>query len=72
MAALSILSISILVTYATSVASPVVIFTFSAGGNMIMSALVGIVFYKEKINLNGWIGIVLGIISMIFLKVFEI
>jgi multidrug transporter EmrE-like cation transporter len=71
-AALAILFISILVTYATSIASPVVIFTFSAGGIMIISALVGIVFFKEKINLNGWIGIVLGIISMIFLKVFEI
>ena len=71
-AALSILSISMLVTYATSIASPVVIFTFSAGGNMIMSALVGIVFFKEKISIKGWIGIVLGITSMIFLKVFEI
>ena len=71
-AALAILFISILVTYATSIASPVVIFTFSAGGIMIISALVGIVFFKEKISIKGWIGILLGITSMIFLKVFEI
>lgn len=71
-AALSLFLISILVTYATAIASPVVIFSFSAGGNMIISALVARFFFKEKINFKGWTGIILGIIAMIFLKVFEI
>lgn len=71
-ASVSVLIISMLITYATSLSSPVIVFSLSAGGSMIVSALVARVCFKEKLGITGSAGILLGIVSMIFLKVFEI
>ncbi len=71
-AAVSVLAISMLVTYAVSLSSPVIVFSLSAGGGMIISALVGRICFKERLTASGYAGILLGIVAMIFLKAFEI
>lgn len=71
-AAASVWAISILVTYAVALSSPVVVFSLSAGGGMLISALIGWLCFKERLTAAGYAGILLGIVAMIFIKAFEI
>lgn len=59
-----------LATLSTPLISPVILFAFINGGATIISAVVGLVMYKEKINWQTVVGLVVGLGSLIMLKVF--
>lgn len=68
--AVAVFLINQLATLSTPLVSPAILFAFINGGSTIISAIVGAVLYKEKPNLRTVIGIVLGVGSLILLKVF--
>lgn len=69
--AAAVFVINQLATICTKLVSPVILFTFINGGGTIISALVAAVIYQEKLSKKTIIGIVLGIASLIIIKVFE-
>ena len=69
--AVAVFIINQLATLSTKLVSPVVLFTFINGGGAIISTLVAAVMYKERISLKTAIGILLGIASLVLIKVFE-
>ena len=66
----ALFGISQLSTMASAVVPVAILFPVSDGGGMIISALVADLVYKEKINLKGFIGLVMGIAGIIFMKLF--
>ncbi len=66
----ALFGISQLSTMASEIVPVAVLFPISDGGGMIISALVADLIYKEKINLKSFLGIVIGIAGLIFMKLF--
>lgn len=69
--ATAVFVINQLATLSTNLISPVILFTFINGGGTIISTLVGSIVYKEKISVKTALGILLGIASLIIIKLFE-
>lgn len=69
--AVSVFVINQLATISTSLVSPVILFTFINGGGTIISTLVAAVFYREKISKKTVLGIIIGIVSLVIIKMFE-
>ena len=70
--AFAIFLINQLATISANLISPVILFAFINGGATIISALVGMFIFKEKLNTKGIIGIIIGIGSLILIKIFAI
>ncbi|MBQ7045500.1 MAG: DMT family transporter [Clostridia bacterium] len=66
----AIFLINLSATALTKLISPVILFTFANGSFTIISTLFGAVLYKEKITLQSVIGIILGIASLVIIKLF--
>ncbi len=66
----ALFGISQLSTMASEIVPVAVLFPISDGGGMIISALVADLIYKEKINLKSFLGIIIGIAGLIFMKLF--
>lgn len=60
-----------LVTLLTPLLSSAVLFTFVNGGATIIAAIVGMIVYKEKITVKSAIGIVLGVMALVCIKIYE-
>ena len=58
-------------TICTKLVSPVILFTLINGGGTIISTIVAAIIYKEPIRKKTAIGIILGIVSLILIKLFE-
>jgi multidrug transporter EmrE-like cation transporter len=67
--AVAVFLINQLVTLSTPMIQAVVLFSIACGGATVISAIVGAVMYKEKLTPLTLIGLVLGIGSLILLKV---
>lgn len=67
---LSVFLINQLATLASYTVSSAVLFTFINGGNMIIAALMGAVFFKEKLSVKSIIGMILGILALVTMKAF--
>ena len=70
--AVAVFLINQLATVSANLISPVVLFAFINGGATIISALVGLTVFKEKISFWGAVGLVLGIGSLVMIKVFAL
>ncbi len=70
--AVAVFIINQLATISTKLISPVILFTFINGGGTIVSTLVAAVLYKERISLKSAVGILLGIASLVMIKLFEV
>ena len=57
-----------LATVSAGMISPVILFAFINGGATIISALVGLFVFKEKLTVSGVIGLGLGLISLVLIK----
>ena len=68
--AFAVFVIQQLVTLLTPILSSAVLFTFVNGGAVVVSAVVGAVAYNEKVTVKSVVGIVLGIATMIGMKIF--
>lgn len=69
--AAAVFVINQLATICTTMVSPVVLFTLINGGGTIISTIVAAIVYKEPIEKKTAIGILLGIASLILIKLFE-
>ncbi len=69
--AVSVFVINQLATISTALVSPVILFTFINGGGTIISTVVAAVVYKEKIQKRAALGVILGIIALVVIKIFE-
>lgn len=69
--AVSVFVINQLATISTSLVSPVILFTFINGGGTIISTLVAAIVYREKISTKTAFGIIIGIVSLVIIKMFE-
>lgn len=58
------------VTSLTTLLPPVILFTFVNGGGTIISTLVAAVMYREKLSFFSILGVILGIVSFIIIKMF--
>lgn len=67
--AIAVFIINQFATISTPLISPVILFAFINGGATIISAIVGFLMYKEKPNWQSILGIVLGLGSLIMIKV---
>ncbi|MBP5465992.1 MAG: hypothetical protein J6Y43_00305 [Clostridia bacterium] len=65
-------AINILSTESAKYISPVIFFAVTCGGATIISAIVGAVAFKEKLTVVGITGMILGIGSLILIKVFAV
>ena len=70
--AVAVFLINQLATISANLISPVILFAFINGGATIISALVGVLLFKEKLSVKGIIGIAIGIGSLILIKIFAI
>ncbi len=70
-AAGALFGITQLATMASSVVPVAVLFPITEGGGMVISALVANFVYKEKISLKSIIGIITGVMGLVFLKLFS-
>lgn len=70
--AVAVLIINQLATLATALVSPVILFTFINGGSTVIAAIVAAVVYNEKMTTRSCVGIVLGILSFVIIKFFEV
>lgn len=70
--AVSVFVINQLATISTALVSPVILFTFINGGGTIISTLVAAIFYREKISAKTAFGIIIGIASLVIIKMFEL
>ncbi|MBP3391201.1 MAG: hypothetical protein J6L76_00255 [Clostridia bacterium] len=57
-----------LATVSAGMISPVILFAFINGGATIISALVGLVVFKERLTVLGIAGLCLGLISLLMIK----
>lgn len=69
--AVSVFVINQLATISISLVSPVILFTFINGGGTIISTLVAAIVYREKISTKTAFGIIIGIVSLVIIKMFE-
>ena len=60
----NLFSILVMTMMAVSVANAVI-----AAGCVILSALISVLFYKDKLNVYQWIGIGVGVVSLLFLNI---
>lgn len=67
--AVAVFLINQLATLSTPLISSVILFTLINGGATVISALVGVIVYKEKLSVKGIIGLVLGIGSLILMQI---
>ena len=65
-------AINILSTESAKSISPVIFFAVICGGATVISAIVGAVAFREKLTVVGITGMILGIGSLILIKVFAI
>ena len=70
--AVAVFVINQLITISASTISPVTLFSFTCGGATIISAVVGSIMYKEKFTTKSIIGIILGVGSLIMIKIFTV
>lgn len=70
--AVAVFVINQLVTITTPLMEPVILFAFVNGGHTIISAIVGAIMYKEKMNIQTILGLIVGLGSLILLKVFAL
>lgn len=59
-----------LATIATGLVAPAILFTFINGGNTVIAAIMGAAIFKEKLTVKSIIGITLGLLALITVKVF--
>lgn len=57
-------------TLSTALVSPVVLFAFINGGGTIIATVVAAVLYREKLTPSSVAGVLLGIVSLIGIKLF--
>lgn len=69
--AAAVFVINQLATVSTRLVSPVILFTFINGGGTIISTLVASIVYKERISGKTAFGILIGIASLIIIKMFQ-
>lgn len=69
--AVSVFVINQLATISTALISPVILFAFINGTGTIISTIVAAVVYKERIRYRTGVGILLGIASLMLIKLFE-
>ncbi len=67
----SLFGISQLSTMASAIVPIAILFPVSDGGGMIISALVGDMVYKEKMNIKSYFGIIVGVVGILFMKLFS-
>ena len=53
--------------YLSGVMDSAVFFPIVNGGGLVLTTLVAVLLFKEKLSKKQWIGIVLGILSVVFL-----
>lgn len=70
--AAAVFVINQLATLSTKLVPPVILFTVINGGGTIISTVVAAVLYKEKLSRKKVIGVLLGIASLVIIKMFEI
>lgn len=58
-----------LATILTAMVSPAVLFTFINGGSTVIGAIVAAVFFREKLTFRSIVGVTLGVISLVIIKV---
>lgn len=68
--AVAVFIINQLATLSTELLPPVILFTFINGGGTIISTVVAAIVYREKITKRSAAGVILGIISLIGIKMF--
>lgn len=68
--AVAVFVINQFATSLTALLPPVFLFTFINGGGTIISTLVAAVMYKEKLSLYSILGVIIGLSSMIIIKLF--
>lgn len=68
--AIAVFVINQLATLSTTLVSPVILFTFINGGGTIISTVVAAILYKEKLSRRTVAGVVLGILSLVVIKLF--
>ncbi len=69
--AFAVFMIQQIVTLLTPVMSSAVLFTLVNGGATVIATIVGAIVYKEKITLKSGFGVVIGIVTLILIKIFE-
>lgn len=57
-------------TMAAELVQPVILFTFINGGNTIIAALMGALFFKERFTVKSALGIFLGVAALVMIKAF--
>ena len=55
-------------TIAAGILPPIILFPLSNGGSMIICAVVSAAVFKEKLNLKSVLGLILGIASLVIIK----
>ncbi len=68
--AAAVFLINQLATISASLVTPVILFTFINGGGTIISTIVAAVMYKEKLNTRTVLGVLIGILSLVIIKIF--
>lgn len=68
--AAAVFVINQLATLCTAFVPPVILFTFINGGGTIISTIVAAILYKEKLSKRSIAGVLLGIISLVIIKMF--
>ena len=53
--------------YLSGVMDSAVFFPIANGGNLVLTTLAAVVIFREKLSIKQWIGIVFGIVSVVFL-----
>lgn len=66
--AVAVFIINQLATLSTALVSPVILFSFINGGGTIISTVVAAILYKEKITGKKIFGIIIGIVSLVIIK----
>lgn len=68
--ATAVFVINQLATLSTALVSPVVLFAFINGGGTIIATVVAAILYREKLTPSSVIGVLLGIASLVMIKLF--
>ena len=68
--AIAVFVINQLATISTALVAPVILFTFINGGGTVISTVVAALMYKEKLSLYTVLGVIIGIVSLIIIKIF--
>lgn len=68
--AVAVFVINQLATLSTALVSPVILFAFINGGGTIIATVVAAILYKEKLSVTSTVGVLLGIASLVMIKLF--